>query len=45
VLRREEDLKKHLTAVARVVILPAPARSETVASMVHGVNKGRARHH
>ena len=37
--RREEVLRKHLTAGARVVILSAPARSETVATVVHGVNK------
>ena len=37
--RREEDLRKHLTAGARMVILSAPARSETVATVVHGVNK------
>jgi len=36
--RREEDLKKHLTAGARRVILSAPARTETVATVVHGVN-------
>jgi glyceraldehyde 3-phosphate dehydrogenase len=37
--RREEDLRKHLTAGPRVVILSAPARSETVVTVVHGVNK------
>jgi len=37
--RREEDLKKHLAAGARRVILSAPARTETVATVVHGVNQ------
>jgi glyceraldehyde 3-phosphate dehydrogenase len=37
--RREEDLKKHLSAGARRVILSAPARTETVATVVHGVNQ------
>jgi glyceraldehyde 3-phosphate dehydrogenase len=37
--RREEDLKKHLAAGARRVILSAPARTETVATVVHGVNR------
>ena len=37
--RREEDLKKHLAAGARWVILSAPARTETVATVVHGVNR------
>lgn len=37
--RREEDLKKHLAAGARMVILSAPARSEMVATVVHGVNR------
>ena len=36
--RREEDLTKHLAAGARRVILSAPARTETVATVVHGVN-------
>jgi len=37
--RREEDLKRHLAAGARLVILSAPARTETVATVVHGVNQ------
>jgi len=37
--RRGEDLKKHLAAGARRVILSAPARTETVATVVHGVNQ------
>jgi glyceraldehyde 3-phosphate dehydrogenase len=40
--RREEDLKKHLSAGARRVILSAPARTETVATVVHGVNQAPA---
>jgi len=42
VFRREEDLKKHLAAGARRVILSAPARTETVATVVHGVNRASA---
>lgn len=37
--RREEDLTRHLSAGARRVILSAPARTETVATVVHGVNE------
>ncbi len=37
--RGEEDLKKHLAAGARRAILSAPARTETVATVVHGVNQ------
>ncbi len=40
--RREDDLKKHLAAGARMVILSAPARTETVATVVHGVNRAPA---
>ncbi len=40
--RREKDLKKHLAAGARRVILSAPARTETVATVVHGVNQAPA---
>ncbi len=40
--RREEDLRKHLAAGARKVILSAPARTETVATVVHGVNQAPA---
>ena len=39
VFRREEDLRKHLSTGARRVILSAPARTETVATVVHGVNQ------
>jgi glyceraldehyde 3-phosphate dehydrogenase len=37
--RRAEDLKEHLAAGARRVILSAPARTETIATVVHGVNR------
>jgi glyceraldehyde 3-phosphate dehydrogenase len=40
--RREEDLRKHLAAGARFASLPAPARAETVATVVHGVNQAPA---
>ena len=40
--RREEDLRKHLAAGARRVILSAPARTKTVATVVHGVNQAPA---
>ena len=40
--RREADLRKHLAAGARRVILSAPARTETVATVVHGVNRAPA---
>jgi glyceraldehyde 3-phosphate dehydrogenase len=36
--RKEEDLKKHLEAGAKFVILSAPAKSEGVPTIVHGVN-------
>lgn len=36
--RTEEGLRKHLQAGARFVILSAPARTETVATVVPGVN-------
>jgi glyceraldehyde 3-phosphate dehydrogenase len=39
VFRREEDLIRHLSAGARFAILSAPARTETVATVVHGVNR------
>jgi glyceraldehyde 3-phosphate dehydrogenase len=40
--RREDDLKKHLAAGARLVILSAPAHTEAVATVVHGVNRAPA---
>ncbi|HEY5358070.1 MAG TPA: glyceraldehyde 3-phosphate dehydrogenase NAD-binding domain-containing protein [Streptosporangiaceae bacterium] len=40
--RREENLSKHLAASARFVILSDPARAETVATVVHGVNQAPA---
>ncbi|MGC9540549.1 type I glyceraldehyde-3-phosphate dehydrogenase [Streptomyces sp. UG1] len=39
VFRREEELRWHLEAGARFVILSAPARTETVATVVHRVNQ------
>jgi glyceraldehyde 3-phosphate dehydrogenase len=38
IFRKEEDLKKHLEAGAKFVILSAPAKSEGVPTIVHGVN-------
>jgi glyceraldehyde 3-phosphate dehydrogenase len=38
VFRREEDLEKHIQAGAHHVVLSAPAKSEGVATVVHGVN-------
>jgi glyceraldehyde 3-phosphate dehydrogenase len=40
--RAEDGLRKHLAAGARFVILSAPARTETVATVVHGVNRAPA---
>lgn len=40
--RREEDLARHLSAGARFVILSAPARTETIGTVVHGVNASPA---
>ena len=37
VFRRGEDLKKHLDAGAKFVVLSAPAKSEDVPTVVHGV--------
>ncbi|PZH16007.1 type I glyceraldehyde-3-phosphate dehydrogenase [Streptomyces sp. NTH33] len=37
--RHEEELRRHLQAGTRFVILSAPARTETVATVVHGVNQ------
>jgi glyceraldehyde 3-phosphate dehydrogenase len=39
VFTREEDLKKHVQAGASYVILSAPTKSETVPTVVHGVNR------
>ena len=36
---RREDLEKHLQAGARFAILSAPAKSEDVVTIVHGVNQ------
>lgn len=38
VFRRQEDLEKHLRTGAQHVVLSAPAKSEEVATVVHGVN-------
>lgn len=39
VFTREEDLKKHIQAGARNVILSAPSKTETVSTVVHGANR------
>jgi glyceraldehyde 3-phosphate dehydrogenase len=39
VFRSEEGLKKHIQAGASFVILSAPTKSETVPTVVHGVNR------
>jgi glyceraldehyde 3-phosphate dehydrogenase len=39
VFTSEEGLKKHIQAGASYVILSAPAKSETVPTVVHGVNR------
>jgi glyceraldehyde 3-phosphate dehydrogenase len=36
--RKREDLEKHIEAGARFVILSAPARSEDIPTLIHGVN-------
>lgn len=38
IFTREEDLRKHLQAGAKHAILSAPSKSETVPTVVHGVN-------
>jgi len=38
-LKSEDDLKKHIQAGASFVILSAPTTSETVPTVVHGVNR------
>jgi len=38
IFRKKEDLEKHLKAGARFVILSAPAKSEGIPTIVHGVN-------
>src|SRR5687767_13456135 len=38
VFTKREDLKKHIQAGAKYVILSAPARSEDIVTVVHGVN-------
>ncbi len=39
VFRTKDDMKKHLEAGAKAVILSAPAKDEDVATVVYGVNK------
>ncbi len=39
VFTKEEDLRRHLEAGAKKVILSAPAKTETMATIVHGVNQ------
>jgi glyceraldehyde 3-phosphate dehydrogenase len=39
VFREEQDLKKHIGAGARFVILSAPAKTETIATAIPGVNE------
>ena len=39
VFRQEGDLRKHIDAGARFVILSAPAKAETIATVVPGVNR------
>src|SRR3954468_23723754 len=43
VFKTEDDLKKHIQAGASFVILSAPTTSETVPTVVHGVNPPRRR--
>jgi len=38
VFTRSEDLEKHLQAGAKFVVLSAPAKSEDIGTVVHGVN-------
>jgi glyceraldehyde 3-phosphate dehydrogenase len=39
VFTRKEDLEKHLQAGAKFVVLSAPAKSEDIGTVVHGVNR------
>lgn len=41
VFTKRPDLEKHIQAGARTVILSAPAKDETVPTVVYGVGKGR----
>jgi glyceraldehyde 3-phosphate dehydrogenase (phosphorylating) len=41
VFRHEQDLKKHIDAGAKFVILSAPAKTETIATVVPGVNSSK----
>ncbi|HZE18246.1 MAG TPA: glyceraldehyde 3-phosphate dehydrogenase NAD-binding domain-containing protein [Mycobacterium sp.] len=40
--RHQDELAKHLAAGARFVLLSAPARTETITTVVHGVNQHSA---
>jgi glyceraldehyde 3-phosphate dehydrogenase len=42
VFRAEPELAKHLDAGSRFVLLSAPARTETIATVVHGANHAAA---
>ncbi|MGH3969557.1 MAG: type I glyceraldehyde-3-phosphate dehydrogenase, partial [Mycobacterium sp.] len=42
VFRHQDELAKHLAAGARFVVLSAPARTETIATVVPGVNQHSA---
>lgn len=42
VFRQQDELAKHLAAGARFVLLSAPARTETIATVVSGVNQHNA---
>ena len=44
IFTKMEDLKKHIDAGAKKVILSAPAKSQEIRTVVHGVNKGGDEH-
>lgn len=43
IFTRLEDLRKHVDAGARYVILSAPAKGDDIGTVVHGVNRGGER--
>lgn len=45
VFRREPELAAHLRAGARFVLLSAPARTDTISTVVHGTNRADADQH
>jgi glyceraldehyde 3-phosphate dehydrogenase len=45
VFTKKEDLEKHIQAGAKYVILSAPAKSEDVVTVVHGVNTANGNTH